>query len=259
MASSVRPLKQLGQHFLNDQAIAERIAGALSMSDDYDQVLEIGPGTGFLTEHLVPRCAGKALYCIEIDQRSVDYLGSRFPSLAGNIISEDFLTSRLVPLGERPFAVIGNFPYYISSQILFRVYDMYRRIPEMVGMFQKEVAQRIASGPGSRDYGIPSVLLQAHYDIGYLFTVPPSCFTPPPAVESGVIRMVRKKNPELPCNEEQFRKVVKTAFNQRRKTMRNSLRSLLNPGSMHVPFLDKRPEQLGWEEFVLLTKSIFPG
>lgn len=255
MKNKVSPLKSLGQHFLKDQQIAKRIAGSLT---DFSSlpVLEIGPGTGRLTAELL-ECGISELYCIEIDSRSVAYLHEHFDQLAGRVFQEDFLRSELDFLHGRSFRVIGNFPYNISSQILFRVLEMYDRVPELVGMFQKEVAVRIASGPGNRDYGILSVLLQAYYSIEYLFSVPPDAFDPPPKVDSGVIRMIRKENPGPACDPEKFRTVVKTAFNQRRKTLRNSLKSLLPAVTDQVPFMDKRPEQLSHEQFALLTNSIF--
>ncbi len=255
MRAPVRPLKGLGQHFLNSPEIAANIAGALTRSEAYDQVLEIGPGTGVLTSHLLQHTS-KKLFCIEVDDRSVQYLVDNFPQLRDFIIYDDFLHASLKELGEKPFAVIGNFPYNISSQILFRVLDMYERVPELVGMFQKEVAMRIASGPGSKDYGILSVLLQAHYDIEYLFTVPPEVFIPPPKVQSGVIRMILKKEADLICDPVAFKRIIKTGFNQRRKTLRNSLKSLLPVDRTDIPYLDKRPEQLHYTQFVELTMSM---
>ncbi|HMT29796.1 MAG TPA: 16S rRNA (adenine(1518)-N(6)/adenine(1519)-N(6))-dimethyltransferase RsmA [Bacteroidia bacterium] len=248
MHSSIRPLKALGQHFLNSNEIAKKIANSLSSDSSYNQVLEIGPGTGVLTELLVQN-EKKKLFCIEVDGRSVEVLHEKFPQLKTRILHDDFLHASLKELHDEPFAVIGNFPYNISSQILFRVLAFYERVPELVGMFQKEVAERIASGPGSRDYGILSVLLQAHYDIEYLFTVPPEVFIPPPKVQSGVIRMKLKANHQLKCDPAFFKKVVKTGFNQRRKTLRNSLKSLLPSDRENIPYLDKRPEQLHFSQF----------
>lgn len=255
MRAPVRPLKGLGQHFLNSPEIAAKIATSLTGSNSYDQVLEIGPGTGVLTEFLLQE-KSKKLFCIEVDDRSVQYLEEHFPELEGNIIYDDFLQSQLKELNEKPFAVIGNFPYNISSQILFRVLDMYERVPELVGMFQKEVAKRIASGPGSKEYGILSVLLQAHYDIEYLFTVPPEVFIPPPKVQSGVIRMILKKDHQLQCDPVAFKKIIKLGFNQRRKTLRNSLKSILPVDRENIPFLDKRPEQLHYTQFVELVHRL---
>ena len=251
----IRPLKALGQHFLTKLETASDIANALSDTSRSGAVLEIGPGTGILTNALLEAGVSQ-LQCVEVDERSVDYLENRFPQLCGRIHLADFLQSNLSFMEQGPFAVIGNFPYNISSQILFRVLEMYTRVPQLVGMFQKEVAQRIASPPGNRDYGILSVLLQAHYDIEYLFTVPPIYFDPPPKVDSGVIRMTLRKDHQLDCDAAFFKKVVKTAFNQRRKTMRNSLKSLLPPDHSNIPYLDQRPEQLHFSAFVKLTKSL---
>ena len=256
--NGIRPLKALGQHFLTNLETASDIAHALSEEARKGLVLEIGPGTGVLTNELL-EAGVEDLHCVEVDDRSVDFLKERFPSLQNRIHQADFLTADLDFLGDRSFSVIGNFPYNISSQILFRVLDMYERVPEVAGMFQKEVAQRIASPPGNRDYGILSVLLQAHYDIEYLFTVPPEYFNPPPKVDSGVIRMKLRKDHKLECDEVFFKKVVKTAFNQRRKTMRNSLKSLLPTDYSSIPYLDMRPEQLHFSAFVTLTNALKPG
>ncbi len=252
MRSPVKPLKGLGQHFLNNPETARRIATSLEKSDVYNQVLEIGPGTGVLTQYLL-NLPEKKLYCIEVDERSVDYLQINFPELKGKIMHGDFLNDPLKFLGNEPFAVIGNFPYNISSQILFRILEFYERVPELVGMFQMEVARRIATGPGSKDYGILSVLLQAHYDIEYLFTVPPDQFVPPPKVQSGVIRMILKKDHQLQCDPVLFKRIIKTGFNQRRKTLRNSIKSLLPDDRTNIPYLDKRPEQLHFTQFVELA------
>jgi 16S rRNA (adenine1518-N6/adenine1519-N6)-dimethyltransferase len=258
MQAPIRPLKGLGQHFLNKPEIALAIAEALSNDGSYKSVLEIGPGTGVLTSALLQSGVAN-LKCIEVDERSVAYLEENFPELKGRVIYDDFLRSDLNFMGSEPFAVIGNFPYNISSQILFRVLDEYTHVPELVGMFQKEVAKRIASGPGNKDYGILSVLLQAHYDIEYLFTVPPQSFIPPPKVESGVIRMKLRENHELLCDPVKFKMVVKTAFNQRRKTLRNSIKSLLPLNASHFPYLHLRPEQLHFSQFVELTQLIHPN
>lgn len=258
MQAPIRPLKGLGQHFLNKPEIALEIAGALSNDGSYHQVLEIGPGTGVLTAALI-QTGVKNLRCIEIDERSVAFLEENFPELKGRIYYDDFLHSSLDFMGNEPFAVIGNFPYNISSQILFRVLENYTHVPELVGMFQKEVGKRIASPPGNKDYGILSVLLQAHYDITYLFTVPPEAFIPPPKVESGVIRMKLKTDHKLDCDPAKFKLVVKTAFNQRRKTLRNSIKSLLPLDYSNIPYLSLRPEQLHFSQFVELTKLLLPG
>jgi 16S rRNA (adenine1518-N6/adenine1519-N6)-dimethyltransferase len=256
MQQFIKPLKSLGQHFLNQPEIAGQIAGALTNEAGYTTILEIGPGTGVLTGELI-KSGKNNLFCIEIDERSVALLENTFPSLQGKIIHDDFLSSSLDFIVEESFAVIGNFPYNISSQILFKVLENYTRIPEVVGMFQKEVAMRIASKPGNKNYGILSVLLQAHYNIEYLFTVPPSAFIPPPKVESGVIRMKLKSDHELKCDRIAFKNLVKTAFNQRRKMLRNSIRSFLPEDPTAIPYLNLRPEQLHFTQFVELTNLLF--
>ena len=260
----VKPKKELGQHFLKDISIAQRIAELLSGHGDYTKILEIGPGMGVLTQFLLndDGSAGRRFdtYVIEIDRESVDYLKKHFPALEGHILAADFLNIRpdLLPTKQpentEPFAVIGNFPYNISTQILFKVLDMRDRVPEVVGMFQREVAQRIASGPGNKDYGILSVLLQAWYDIKYEFTVPPEVFNPPPKVHSGVLSLRRNAKTELGCDERKFVQVVKHGFNQRRKTLRNALKPLSPPeAALASPFMDKRAEQLSVAQFVELT------
>lgn len=254
----VRPKKHLGQHFLRDHNIAEKIAGKLSLYGGYQKVLEIGPGTGVLTQFLLPNPAFET-WVIEIDRESVAALQQKFPELTPRIIEGDFLHFALPAALQVPFAVIGNFPYNISSQILFRVLDWRDQVPEVVGMFQKEVAVRVTSGPGSKDYGIISVLLQAWYNTEMLFSVPPGVFQPPPKVQSAVIRLQRNDLKTLPCNESLFIKVVKAGFNQRRKTLRNALKVLGIPASdpMH-PLFDRRAETLSVEDFVFLTK-LFEG
>lgn len=256
---SVKPKKELGQHFLKDLSIAQRIAELLTRHGDYQSVLEIGPGMGVLTQFLLNDNRFQT-YVIEIDRESVDYLKQHFPALEGRILPSDFLTIRpdLLPTKQpdntEPFAVIGNFPYNISTQILFKVLDMRDRVPEVVGMFQREVAQRVASGPGNKDYGILSVLLQAWYDIKYEFTVDPDVFNPPPKVYSGVISLRRNAKTELGCDEKKFVQVVKHGFNQRRKTLRNALKPLgLTEAVMASPYLEKRAEQLCVAQFVELT------
>lgn len=251
---SVKPKKALGQHFLKDLQIAERIADTLS---GYKQLpaLEIGPGMGVLTQFLLEK--GHDLTVVELDLESVDYLEQHFPALEGKILAEDFLRldlARLFP--EQPFCVIGNYPYNISSQIFFKVLDYKEQIPCCSGMIQKEVAERIAAGPGSKTYGILSVLLQAWYDVEYLFTVSEKVFDPPPKVKSAVIRMTRNGRKELGCDEQLFKTVVKTSFNQRRKTLRNSMKPLLGKDcpDYPLPIFDKRPEQLSVEQFVELTR-----
>ena len=256
MSRHITPLKALGQHFLKEEAIADRIAQSLS-GGNTSKVLEIGPGTGILTSSLL-KSGITDLYCIEVDDRSVEFLNQHFPQLKNRIIHADFLRANLSFLGSEPFRIIGNFPYNISSQILFRVLENFSLVTELVGMFQKEVAVRVASGPGNKDYGILSVLLQAYYHIEYLFTVPPTAFDPPPKVNSGVLRMVLKENPGPGCDPAKFKTVVKTAFNQRRKTLRNSIRSLASGGTDHLPFMSQRPEELDYNQFTQLTLALFP-
>ena len=252
---TVKAKKHLGQHFLNDESIAKQIADTLTLNG-YKKVLEIGPGMGVLTKYLLKK--ETTTYVIEIDSESVDYLKAGYLNLGPRIIEKDFLKYDLneVFKGE-PFAIIGNFPYNISSQIVFKTLDMREQIPEFSGMFQKEVAQRICSKEGSKVYGILSVLTQAFYDAEYLFTVPASVFNPPPKVESGVLRLTRKKDFSLPCEEALFFKVVKTAFQQRRKTLRNSLKTLnLSDNLKANAIFGKRPEQLSVQQFIELTQWI---
>ncbi len=250
----VKAKKHLGQHFLKDLTIAQKIADTLSFSG-YRKTLEIGPGMGVLTQFLLEKDTD--VYVIEIDRESVTYLENHFPKLQNKIISGDFLKFDIVSYFKEPFAIIGNFPYNISSQIVFKMLDLRGYIPEFSGMFQKEVAERICEKAGSKTYGILSVLVQAFYDADYLFTVSENVFNPPPKVKSGVLRLVRKENFHLDCDEKLFFSVVKTAFQQRRKTLRNSLKSFINSEELKVKTVfDKRPEQLSWEEFVEITKMI---
>ncbi|RHJ90821.1 16S rRNA (adenine(1518)-N(6)/adenine(1519)-N(6))-dimethyltransferase RsmA [Parabacteroides bouchesdurhonensis] len=248
----VKPKKALGQHFLKDLQIAQRIADTVA---DFkgSPILEIGPGMGVLTQFLLE--AGHDLTVVELDRESVDYLEQNFPALSGRIIGADFLKLDLSTLFDRPFCVIGNYPYNISSQIFFKVLDYKEQIPCCSGMLQKEVAERLAAGPGSKTYGILSVLLQAWYDVEYLFTVSEHVFDPPPKVKSAVLRMVRNDRKELGCDEKLFKTVIKTSFNQRRKTLRNSMKPLLGKDCPDyvLPIFDKRPEQLSVEQFVELT------
>ena len=252
---TVKPKKHLGQHFLKDESVAKKIADSLSLSG-YKKVLEIGPGMGVLTKYLLEK--DSITYVIEIDPESVDYLKSSYLNLEPRIIEKDFLKYDLNKVFKKePFAIIGNFPYNISTQIVFKLLEMRHQVPEFSGMFQKEVAQRICSKEGSKIYGILSVLTQAFYDAEYLFTVPPSVFNPPPKVESGVLRLVRKPDCTLPCNDNLFFKVVKTAFQQRRKTLRNSLKALnLSDNLKANTIFGKRPEQLKVQEFIELTQKI---
>lgn len=248
----VQPKKHLGQHFLKDKNIAEKIVQSLSLNG-YKDVLEIGPGMGVLTDILV-NITDANLFVIEIDTESVAYLKRHYPDFKDNIIESDFLKENLGQYLKNQFAVIGNFPYNISSQIVFQVLEYRNQIPEVVGMFQKEVAERIASKPGNKIYGILSVLAQAFYEIEYLFTVSENVFNPPPKVKSAVIRMKRKDTTRLNCDEKLFFKVVKAGFNQRRKTLRNSLKSFEMDSSLEL--LNKRAEQLTVENFVFLTNQI---
>ena len=253
--NQVRAKKHLGQHFLNDETIAQKIANTLSLKG-YKDVLEIGPGMGVLTQYLLQKDI--TTHVIEIDTESVAYLKTHYLKLSNRIYEQDFLKYDLKMIFKnQPFAIIGNFPYNISSQILFKTIEMRHQIPEFSGMFQKEVAQRICSKEGSKVYGILSVLTQAFYDASYLFTVPPSVFNPPPKVDSGVLLLMRKENYSLPCDEKLFFRVVKTGFQQRRKTLRNSLKSFnLSDNLKANTIFGKRPEQLSISEFIELSSLI---
>ena len=252
----VKAKKNLGQHFLTDLSVAQRIADTLL---DYREtpVLEIGPGMGVLTQYLI--ADGHDLKVVELDTESVEYLNEHYPELDGRIISADFLKLNLTEIfGDREFCVIGNYPYNISSQILFKILDYKDQVPCCSGMFQREVAQRVAAPPGSKTYGILSVLLQAWYDIEYLFTVPEYVFNPPPKVKSGVIKLTRNSVTDLGCDEKLFKTVVKTSFGQRRKTLRNSLRSMVQNDAeiLQNPIFAMRPEQLSVAQFIELTNII---
>ncbi|WP_158962071.1 16S rRNA (adenine(1518)-N(6)/adenine(1519)-N(6))-dimethyltransferase RsmA [Myroides fluvii] len=251
----VRAKKHLGQHFLTDENVAKRIADTLTL-EGYKKVLEIGPGMGVLTKYVLEKPI--ETFVVEIDTESVDYLNQHYSKLHNHIFAQDFLKFNIVQaFNQEPFAVIGNFPYNISTQIVFRALELRDFVPEFSGMFQKEVAERICEKKGSKTYGILSVLTQAFYDTEYLFTVSEHVFNPPPKVKSGVMRMRRKENYTLPCNEKLFFTVVKTAFNQRRKTLRNSLKSFGLPDEIREETIfNMRPEQLGVEEFIDLTKKI---
>lgn len=249
----VRAKKFLGQHFLTDENIARKIVESLSLQTK--NVLEIGPGMGVLTEYLL-EIPDINLKVVEIDTESVEYLSHKYPVLEGKIIEGDFLKIDL-HFFEGNFNIIGNFPYNISSQILFKTFEYHDEIPELIGMFQKEVGERIAANPGGKDYGILSVLLSAYYDIEYLFTVHEHVFNPPPKVKSAVIRLKRNSIDHLDCDETLFTKVVKTAFNQRRKTLRNALKPLGVPLNISsIDLLNKRAEQLHVNDFVQLTKEL---
>ena len=284
MDSKVRAKKALGQHFLTDQSIARAIVDALGKIPDHsstgsltvrndaigvrNDVLEVGPGMGVLTQYLLER-EDIDLKLVEIDGESVDYLLTHFPAIQGRLLQADFLRLPLEKYFQGHFRIIGNFPYNISSQIFFKVLDYRDQIPEVVGMVQKEVAERLAEGPGSKTYGILSVLLQAWYDIEYLFTVGSGAFAPPPKVQSAVIRLRRNDRTELGCDEALFKTIVKTSFGQRRKTLRNSLKPLLKARAEREgwdeaqaaafaadPVFDLRPERLGVEDFVALTRKV---
>ena len=246
----------MGQHFLTDQGAAKAIVDALEADFPARGVLEIGPGTGVLTRYLTER-PDIDLKMVEIDRESVDYLLTHLPGMQGKLLLADFLRIDPDNLFPGPFRIIGNFPYNISSQIFFKILDYKDRIPQVVCMVQKEVAERIAIGPGSKVYGILSVLLQAWYDIQYIMTVGPGSFVPPPKVQSAVIRLTRNSRTELGCDEKLFRQVVKTAFNQRRKTLRNALKPLIAEGlDTSDPIFDLRAERLGVEDFVRLTNLL---
>jgi 16S rRNA (adenine1518-N6/adenine1519-N6)-dimethyltransferase len=250
MKHTVRAKKHLGQHFLKDESVAQRIVESLLEKDKTHPIIEVGPGTGVLTQFLVKQ---PGFHALDVDEESVNYLRTKYPELQKNILLADFLETDLRKIAGNKFNVIGNFPYNISSQIMFKVLEDKDHVDYVVGMFQKEVADRLAEKPGSRVYGILSVLLQAFYDIEYLFTVDRSLFDPPPKVQSAVIRLTRNKVLSLGCDEALFKKVVKTTFNQRRKTIRNSIRALFNNNEIRDPLLDKRPEQLSVSQFVELT------
>lgn len=251
----VHAKKSLGQHFLHNLEIAERIAETLVQYNL--PILEVGPGMGVLTQYLTIKYPDTKV--VEIDTESIAYLRVAFPSLIPHIIEADFLTLPLDKVFDgAPFLLIGNYPYNISSQIFFHMLEYKELIPAAAGMLQKEVAARLASGPGSKEYGILSVLLQAWYDVEYLFSVGPGNFNPPPKVQSGVIRLTRNQRTKLGCDEQLFKQVVKTVFNQRRKMLRNSLKPLLNEQQLPEshPLLQKRPEQLAVDDFITLTNDI---
>ena len=249
----VRAKKHLGQHFLKDLSIARSITDALS-GEGYSNIIEVGPGMGVLTQYLLTK--DFTTHVIELDRESVNYLQAKYPQLSQRIYSSDFLKFKLETITDQSFALIGNFPYNISSQILFKALDYKDQIPEIVGMFQKEVAERVASDPGNKKYGIISVLLQAFYNIEYLFTVDEDVFDPPPKVKSGVIRLSRNNEKKLDCNEKFFNKVVKLAFSQRRKTLRNALKPLIGKLEFNDTILELRAERLSVKDFVYLTNQL---
>lgn len=255
----VRAKKHLGQHFLKDESIASKTVDALQQSDKYNKLIEVGPGMGVLTKYLLKRKDFET-YIIDIDRESIDFLVENFEELEDNrIIEGDFLKYNLQDIfGDDKFSIIGNFPYNISSQILFKAYDNRSQVVEVVGMFQKEVAERIAAPPGSKTYGILSVLLQAFFTIEYLFTVDENVFDPPPKVKSAVIRLQRNDVESLEVDEKKFKSVIKLAFNQRRKTMRNSLKQLIADREeiKSNPIFNERPEQLSVAQFIELVKLL---
>jgi 16S rRNA (adenine1518-N6/adenine1519-N6)-dimethyltransferase len=255
----VKPKKSLGQHFLKDESICIRIEQSITNHLGCKNILEIGPGTGALTKHILASNTFENFYVMEVDRESIKYLNTHYSVLTDRIIEADFLQYDSTKLFQNAsFCVVGNFPYNISSQILFRCLEYRDLIPEIVGMFQKEVAERISQKPGKKQYGILSVFMQAFYDVEYLFTVDEHVFDPPPKVKSGVIRCRRNTRKKLDCDEQFFKKVVKTAFNQRRKTLRNSLKSLTNGIELPPHFSGERPEQLGVSEFIELTNLLMP-
>ena len=247
----VKPKKYLGQHFLIDEKISKQISNAISKSKKIN-LLEIGPGTGALTKFLLHENIDLISY--ELDVESITYLKNTFPTLI--VYNEDILKTDWTKIFKGNYSVTGNFPYNISSQILFKIYENRTIIDEMVGMFQKEVAERVCSGPGTKKYGILSVLIQAYYDVEYLFTVKEEVFNPPPKVKSGVIKITRNNIIKLDCDEKLFFRVVKAIFNQRRKMARNSLKSLLGDIKIDHVLLTKRPEELSIENFIEITKMI---
>jgi 16S rRNA (adenine1518-N6/adenine1519-N6)-dimethyltransferase len=256
---TLRAKKFLGQHFLKNEEIAETIAHSITGYDTFEKVVEIGPGMGVLTKYLLNYFHEK-LFVVELDRDSVPYLQEHFPELEHRIIEGDFLQMDMQEMFDKPTAVIGNYPYNISTQILFKVFENHNQVPLFSGMFQKEVAARVASKPGNKEYGILSVLLQAFYDIEYLFTVSELEFDPPPRVKSGVMRMVHKSNTSLACNEVFFKEIIKAAFNQRRKTLRNGLKQIAQRNNkQHVlenEIFNKRAEQLSWEAYVELANML---
>lgn len=254
MHQHVKAKKHLGQHFLTDENIAKNIVDALLQKDSSTTILEVGPGTGVLTQHLILN--RKNFFALDVDRESVEFLKNKYPYEQEKILLADFLEIDLAVLVGNKYNVIGNFPYNISSQIMFKVLEHRDDINIVVGMFQREVALRLAEKPGSKVYGILSVLLQAFYDIEYLFTVNENVFNPPPKVKSAVIRLTRNQVKKLDCDEVLFKKIIKTTFNQRRKTIRNSIRILFNDNTIRHPLFDKRPEQLSVEQFVELTKFV---
>lgn len=255
-SEKVSAKKHLGQHFLENLSIAQQIVESLTGYDNYTQAIEIGPGMGVLTQFLIQNKKFKT-YAIDVDVESVAYLKTHFPNFEKQMIFGDFLRTDIPKLvNNTSFAVIGNFPYNISTEILFKILDYKDLVPEVVGMFQKEVAERISAKPGNKSYGITSVLLQAYYSIEYLFTVHENEFNPPPKVKSGVIRMKRNTTKKLNCNEQFFKTIVKTAFNQRRKMLSNSLKAYISDNQKELDIFKLRPENLSVDQFVELTNML---
>lgn len=247
----VHPKKHLGQHFLTDESLAERIVNGISLEDS-GEVIEVGPGTGVLTKYLIERY--DKFQAFDVDQESIDYLKHNYSNHAAKFLLRDFLKESI---SSDKVVVIGNFPYNISSQLFFKIWDERDKVDQVVCMVQKEVAKRIASAHGNKVYGILSVLLQAFYDVEYLFSVPPGAFNPPPKVQSGVIRLTRNKVEQLPFDENEFKKVVKMAFGKRRKTLRNALKDLALPSEFLADqTFDRRAEQLSIKEFIELVERI---
>lgn len=250
-SSDVRAKKHLGQHFLNDENIAFNIVNALNEKCQTPDILEVGPGMGVLTKYLLQNTNFKT-WAIDLDKESIAYLQTHYPQLENRLLEADFLALNFDNYFKDEFSLVGNFPYNISSQIVFTLIDKRHKIPLMVGMFQKEVAERLEAKPRTKDYGILSVITQAYFDVEYLFTVPETVFTPPPKVKSGVVRLMRK-NTELGCDPKKFKQVVKLAFNQRRKKLSNAINSLVQDKSLITEFADKRAEELSVQDFVRLT------
>lgn len=251
---TVRAKKNLGQHFLKDQTIALDICNSL-IPGNYTKVLEIGPGMGVLTQYLFKNKNFETI-ALDIDQESIDFLHDRFPKKKDNVLFGDFLKEDINNYIKEPYAIIGNFPYNISSQIFFKILDNKEQVSQVVCMLQKEVAERLAAKHGNKTYGILSVLLQAFYDIEYLFTVHENVFDPPPKVKSGVIRLVRNQREDLGVDHKFFKHIVKTGFGQRRKTLRNSLKSILQGHIIEHEYMDKRPEQLSVDQLIDLTAIV---
>lgn len=241
--------KSLGQHFLRDEGVCHDIVDAL-LSRPFQRLLEVGPGGGALTKHLL-KLEGISFKAVELDREKVEWLGKNFPGLSDKLIHQSFL--EMEPPFDEPFTIVGNFPYNISTQILFKVLEWENRVEAVIGMFQKEVAQRVAASEGSKTYGVISILIQAHYDVEYLFEVHENCFNPPPKVKSAVIRLIPRKEPLVTSSPRKFSLLVKTAFNQRRKTLRNAVKALFEPELLQDSLFDKRAEQLSVDDFAALS------